>query len=330
MRVHDVIIVGGSLAGAACVRELNRMGIDAIALERDRFPRRKVCGGFVSPGAVVCLDRLGVLGEVREAGAVEVRSARVRVGLTEVEIPFERRGLGISRNALDDLMARGARVEQGSSVHAVRRDGQGFVVDELRCRALIDGSGKLSRFTKRNGVEEFGVQSIRAPANGSVLDFSFFEDGYGGTVSIEGGYSNSCFLIRKDALRRYVDREDCLVTGPLAYDKVPGDVIAIGDAAGMVDPFCGEGMRHALETGMMAAGVVARGIRRGASYAEMKWEYERMYERRWANRRMIGAMIRRLLSHRKAFAAALRVTPARLLNQMWKGEEILNYPFSQP
>ena len=107
------------------------------------------------------------------------------------------------------------------------------------------------------------------------------------------------------------------MTGPLAYDKVPGEFIAIGDAAGMMDPFCGEGMRHALETGILAARVVARGIRRGASYAEMKWEYEAAWTRRWGARREIGAMIRRLLSHRQAFASALRVSPSWLLNRMW-------------
>jgi flavin-dependent dehydrogenase len=296
---------------------LERLGIDAIALERDRFPRAKVCGGFVSPGAMKCLDSLGVLGEVRRTGAVEVTSARVRVGSANVEIPFARPGLGISRSALDDVVARGARVKQGCSVHEVRHDIGAFRVDETACAVVIDAAGKLSRFSKRRSVEEFGIQYVRSGTDGSVLDFSFFEDGYGGTVSIEGGRSNSSFLIKKDALRRYLDHEDCLVTGPLAYDKVPGEFIAIGDAAGMVDPFCGEGMRHALETGMLAARVVARGIRRRASYEEMKWEYEADWTRRWAGRRMIGTMIRRLLRHRGVFAAGIRIVPGWLLNRMW-------------
>src|SRR5881396_3607983 len=50
MRMHDVIVIGGSLAGAACVRELERMGIDAIALERERFPGQRCVAGF-SPRA---------------------------------------------------------------------------------------------------------------------------------------------------------------------------------------------------------------------------------------------------------------------------------------
>src|SRR5205809_3705643 len=109
MTTHDVIIIGASLAGSACVRELERSGIDAVAFERDRFPRSKVCGGFLSPGGVDCLERIGLLSTVQAAGAVAVRSAKVRVNSTEVEIPFERTGLGISRSALDEIVASGAR-----------------------------------------------------------------------------------------------------------------------------------------------------------------------------------------------------------------------------
>src|SRR2546427_1609791 len=116
MRKHDVIVIGGSLAGAACVRELERLGIDAVVLERAGFPRAKVCGGFVSPGAVKGLERFGLLDKVRQAGAVEVNSARVRVESVQVEIPFERPGLGISRSALDTVVAAGTKVKQRCAV----------------------------------------------------------------------------------------------------------------------------------------------------------------------------------------------------------------------
>jgi flavin-dependent dehydrogenase len=313
MKSCDVVVIGGSLAGAACVRELERNGIDAIALERDHFPRRKVCGGFLSHGAVECIRRLGLLDDVRLAGAADVTSACVRINGVEKRILFEQPGLGISRNALDEIVARGARIEQGWDVREARRAADGFVVDGIRCSVVIDASGKLGRFTKRQTVDEFGIQYTESQPRGSVLDFWFFDDGYGGAVSVESG-SNFCFLIKKPALRRYIDRSDCLVTGPLAYEKVPGDFIAIGDAAGMVDPFCGEGMRHALETGMLAARVVAFGIRRRASYAEMKWQYQSEWDRRWLLRRAAGAAMRRMRPH---FGIALRFTPAWLLNRIW-------------
>ena len=314
MTRRDVVIIGGSLAGAACARELVRFGIDAVALERDRFPRAKVCGGFLSPGAVDWLARLGVLEDVKAAGAVPVMSARVRAGSADVTIPFKRPGLGMSRSCLDALLGQNTPVEQGHGVREVHRVGAGFVVDDIACSVVIDAAGKLSRFTKRSTVEEFGVQYSESGARGSVLDFWFYDDAYGGGVSVEDGRSNFCFLVRKDSLASYLKRSDCLVTGPLAYDKLPDGFIAIGDAAGMVDPFCGEGMRHALETGMLAARVVANGIRRGFSYEEMKWEYEARWQRSWAVRRELARVLRR---QRKWFGHLLPVVPNSFINRLW-------------
>jgi flavin-dependent dehydrogenase len=311
---RDVVVIGGSLAGSACVRELTRLGMDAVALERGRFPRNKVCGGFLSPGAVRCLRTLDVLDDVRRAGAMSVTSAIVRAGTMEVRIPFERPGMGISRSTLDDILARSAPVTQGHQVRDVRRCGSGFVVDGIFCRVVIDAAGKLSRFTRRRTVEEFGIQYFEEGQRGSVLDFWFFDDAYGGGVSVEDGRSNFCFLVRKEGLSPYRNRPDVLVTGPLGYDRLPGDFIAIGDAAGMVDPFCGEGMRHALETGILAARVAARGIQRSASYEEMKWEYDSQWQRQWAVRREVGGLLRRF---RKWFGPALRVAPNWLVNRLW-------------
>jgi len=315
MNKHDVVIIGGSLAGAACVRELERLGIDAIALERDRFPRRKVCGGFLSPGGVKGVAHLGLLNDVLNAGAVQVRSARVHVGGVEMEIPFERPGLGISRCALDEIFARGARVRQGHTVREVKRSNAGFAVDGIDCSVVIDASGKLGRFTQRRRADEFGIQYTKPQARGSVLDFWFFDEGYGGGVSVEAGHANFCFLIKKDALPKYIERADCLVTGPLAYDKLPGEFIAIGDAAGMLDPFCGEGMRHAIETGVLAARVVAAGIRRRTTYEDMKWQYQSEWERGWTRRRALGAGIRRMVRRPSILAAAIRIAPASLINR---------------
>ena len=110
-----------------------------------------------------------------------------------------------------------------------------------------------------------------------------------------------------------------MVTGPLAYDKLPGEFIAIGDAAGMVDPFCGEGMRHALESGICAARVVAAGLRRQASYEEMKWQYEADWERRWGVKRALGAMVReKLLLHPRLFSGVIRRTPSWVINRLWE------------
>src|SRR5690349_12505982 len=109
----DVIIIGGSLAGASCARELARLGVDAIALERDTFPREKVCGGFLSPNAVDRLEELGLLNAVRAAGAVEIDHARMTANDQQFQMPFRRKGLGISRRVFDHILASAAPVQQG-------------------------------------------------------------------------------------------------------------------------------------------------------------------------------------------------------------------------
>ena len=284
---HDVVIIGGSLAGASCARELTRQGIEAVALERDVFPRAKVCGGFLSPNAVDCLERLDLLNEVRATDAVKIRSAQLHTDNVEREIQLRRTGLGISRSRLDDVVARAASVRHGITVRTVVQTDEGFVLqtdrDEIRTPVLIDAAGKLSRLTKRAAVPEFGVQYLDAQPRGAVLNFWFFPDGYGDAVTIEGGQSNFCFLIRKEALRRYAAQPGRLWTGPLAYDRLPGSVIAIGDAAGMIDPFCGEGMHHAFDSAITAARVVAQGLKNGRTYAEM----QQAYDLEWTDRKSV-------------------------------------------
>jgi flavin-dependent dehydrogenase len=238
-----------------------------------------------------------VLDAVIHAGAVPVERARIRIGMIETEFKFrEPRGLGITRASLDAIMADRPQIHQGHGVvEVICRDGQFILLGEafeVSCRILIDAAGKLSRFTRRRSADEFGIQYEEPKARGSIMDFWFFQGGYGGAVSVEGNRSNYCFLVRKETVSDYLGKPECLVTGPLAYEPLPSDYLAIGDAAGMVDPFCGEGMRHALDTGILAARVVADGIRKSRTYPEIRWDYECERQSRWARRRALAAGLR--------------------------------------
>jgi flavin-dependent dehydrogenase len=313
----DVIIIGGSLAGASCALELRRLGIDALALDRDVFPRERVCGGFLSPNALDRLAELELLNTVRAAGAVEVDHARMATGDLECTIPFRRKGLGISRSTLDHILANAAQVQQATTVRNVSGNAVETNRGSFTARVVIDAAGKLSRFTPRRKVPEFGVQYLESGSRGSSLDFWFFDDGYGGAVTVEGARSNFCFLIKKDALARYVSKANRLITGPLAYDRSPGWSIAIGDAAGMIDPFCGEGMHHALDSGITAARIVARGLREKRSYAEMKQTYELEWARRWSAKRMLASMMRLGMRHPVAVRLGLSLKPGWFLDHLW-------------
>jgi geranylgeranyl reductase family protein len=63
---YDVIIAGAGPGGCSAGICLARRGYDVLLLEKERFPRGKVCGDGISPPALESLDRLGILPEVMQ------------------------------------------------------------------------------------------------------------------------------------------------------------------------------------------------------------------------------------------------------------------------
>jgi flavin-dependent dehydrogenase len=56
----EVLIAGAGPAGAAAAILLARAGVRVLLVDRARFPREKLCGDTLNPGALRILDRLGV------------------------------------------------------------------------------------------------------------------------------------------------------------------------------------------------------------------------------------------------------------------------------
>src|ERR1044072_8979579 len=56
MRRFDAVIVGGGPAGSTCSRALRQAGWNVAVLDRARFPRDKVCGGWITPAVFRLLD----------------------------------------------------------------------------------------------------------------------------------------------------------------------------------------------------------------------------------------------------------------------------------
>src|SRR4051812_36612398 len=56
----DVLIVGGGPAGSACAAFCAKAGLRVLVLEREIFPREKVCGDCLNPSCWPSLERLGV------------------------------------------------------------------------------------------------------------------------------------------------------------------------------------------------------------------------------------------------------------------------------
>jgi len=142
--VYDVIVCGAGPAGSVAATVLARGGARVLMLDRARFPRDKLCGDTINPGALAVLRRLG-LAEAFEAAALPVdgmivtgeRGVRVRCAYGQ-----GLRGLAIARRDLDAALARGAvragvRFEDGVLVRGPLIDTRGGDGGEARVRGVV-------------------------------------------------------------------------------------------------------------------------------------------------------------------------------------------------
>src|SRR3981081_2483251 len=58
MEVVDVAIVGGGPAGSTCAAFCAGAGLRTLVLEREKFPREKVCGDCINPACWPGLEKL--------------------------------------------------------------------------------------------------------------------------------------------------------------------------------------------------------------------------------------------------------------------------------
>jgi menaquinone-9 beta-reductase len=203
----DVIVAGGGPAGAATAAQLAAEGVHVLVLDRAAFPRDKACAEFLSPGAVAALERLGVLRESAAAGAWQegMRIVGARGSFT-ARYAEGRRGLGIARPVLDQLLLEraraagaeirertgvaGALVEEGLVAGVRLRDG-----GTLRARFVVAADGLRSPVARSLGLERrprwpsrLGlVARVRGAPPSGLGVMAVGRGGYCGVASVGGG-----------------------------------------------------------------------------------------------------------------------------------------------
>ncbi|MFN8423192.1 MAG: FAD-dependent monooxygenase [Anaerolineae bacterium] len=102
----DVVVVGAGPAGSALAALLARGGIDVVLLERDAFPRDKLCGEFLSPEAGQLLAAIGCRDALAALAPPVLAAARFTLpsGFA-LDVPLPGEGWGLSRRALDAALA---------------------------------------------------------------------------------------------------------------------------------------------------------------------------------------------------------------------------------
>jgi flavin-dependent dehydrogenase len=228
-----ILIAGGGVAGPSLAIRLAQQNFRVTLVERDKFPRHKLCGEFVSPECLLQFKKLGVLDEMMAIGGDQIAETvfYTRSGRS-VSVPsgwFENGDLGalsISRAEMDLRLVTCARqlgaevmeetsitrltIENGraASVRIKDRDGK---ISEIAADLFVDATGRAQILSKQAAHRQaaktkfvaFKTHLENANVPHGVCEIYGFDGGYGGLSWVEGGKANCCFIIRSDVVRRH-------------------------------------------------------------------------------------------------------------------------------
>lgn len=152
-----VLVVGAGPAGSAAAFYLAQAGIDVLLVDKEQWPRDKVCGDGQMFHSWYIYEEMGIMEEAREAGTMlyGMKSSDVDERLVSFRSDKEY-AMGTRRYVIDDIIRR-----------AAVREGARFI-ENFDVRDLIIRHGKVigvKAFYKGQMIEEYADLVILA--NGS-------------------------------------------------------------------------------------------------------------------------------------------------------------------
>jgi menaquinone-9 beta-reductase len=145
VRNYDAIVVGGGPAGSTCARHLSVAGLSVLVVDAARFPRDKLCAGWITPRVV---EAASMDPHEYECGGRTLQPfTGFRTGMIDgpsIHTDFERIvSFGILRCEFDQYLLdrAGAELATGDPVTTLLREGGRWIVNDKFEAPVIVGAG---------------------------------------------------------------------------------------------------------------------------------------------------------------------------------------------
>jgi geranylgeranyl reductase family protein len=290
---YDAIVVGAGPAGSTAAREAASRGLSVLLLDKASFPRDKPCGGgvCVATADLLPFDLSPVVERTVYAVEISLRQGQSFTRRSPAPLIYLTQRRRLDAFLVAKAVAAGATLGEGTAIREVERHPDHVVVragaESFVGRTLVGADGANGRTAKLAGIaterwHAVGLEGNVAPApyppewtDRIGLDVGGLPGGYG-WVFPKGDHLNvgvAAWKYLGPSLRdrlvgytRSVGFDPDGLAGvrghhlPMRAPDAPlvdGNVALIGDAAGFVDPFTGEGMRAAVWSGRAVVDAIA-------------------------------------------------------------------------
>ncbi|HEV1287333.1 MAG TPA: NAD(P)/FAD-dependent oxidoreductase [Bryobacteraceae bacterium] len=292
MDSYDVLIVGGGPAGSSCAWALRHSGLRVAILDKQVFPRDKICGGWITPAVLSNLE-IDAADYARHHVLQPITGFRVgAIGGAALDIQYrDPVSYGIRRCEFDNYLLRrsGAQLLLGSALTSLQRvpEGlEGWAANEgIRARVIVGAGGHFCPVARFLGGKEsspvvaqeveFQLDACHCRVQGNTPELYFCSDMKGYGWCFRKGDVLNIGLGRADPLHLPAHVADFLnflkSAGRICFDVPPlrghayllhgtstrsvaGDgYLLAGDAAGLASLQSGEGILPAVDSGLLAA-----------------------------------------------------------------------------
>lgn len=223
-KFYDVVIVGGGLAGLTSAIHLSKFGVNVLVIEKNAYPKHKVCGEYISNEVLPYLNYLDIDPFILGAKKIDkFLLSTKKNSVIETQLPLG--GFGISRYTLDNALAKkaianGVTILHDSVVNIKFLDNQ-FKIETksplcFNAKIVIGAYGKRSAIDIKLDREfiknEAPFLAVKTHMKGNfpedLVALHNFKGGYCGLSKVEDGSINVCYITDFKSFKKYKDIED--------------------------------------------------------------------------------------------------------------------------
>ena len=220
----DVVIIGGGLAGLCNAIHLSKFNKNVLLIEKNDYPKHKVCGEYISNEVLPYLNFLGI--NPFDYGAVHIDTLKLSTKnnrLVETKLPLG--GFGISRYTLDAVLYDKAR-SQGISllqdtVTDVTFTNNRFTT-RTKTKSVFTSLIAIGAFGKRSFLDvklqrdfiqkKSNYLAVKMHLKGAfpkhLVALHNFTGGYCGVSNVENETINLCYITNYSEFKKYKTIED--------------------------------------------------------------------------------------------------------------------------